>query len=181
MLQRSFDSRWLLLLSLQGSWFINNSWHWTQGSSAWPPRFSLPTYCAVGLEKFSDNQDFNFSLKVDENEAADENEVLFVQSIWRKFEPFLNFRTPECCFLNGPTPSSFFQKVGHSRPLFLYFRLFNTQLTVNKCSINFANDWIRTADLWNRNRPLYQLSHNHRPLFVYFHSFSKKQIIQKKL
>ena len=25
--------------------------------------------------------------------------------------------------------------MGHSRPLFLYFRLFNTQLTVNKCSI----------------------------------------------
>ena len=29
----------------------------------------------------------------------------------------------------------FFKKMGHSRPLFLYFRLFNTQLTVNKCSI----------------------------------------------
>ena len=28
----------------------------------------------------------------------------------------------------------FFKKMGHSRPLFLYFRLFNTQLTVNKCS-----------------------------------------------
>ena len=28
-----------------------------------------------------------------------------------------------------------FLNMGHSRPLFLYFRLFNTQLTVNKCSI----------------------------------------------
>ena len=28
-----------------------------------------------------------------------------------------------------------FKKMDHSRPLFLYFRLFNTQLTVNKCSI----------------------------------------------
>ena len=28
-----------------------------------------------------------------------------------------------------------FLKMGHSRPLFLYFCLFNTQLTVNKCSI----------------------------------------------
>ena len=28
-----------------------------------------------------------------------------------------------------------FFKMGHSRPLFLYFRLFNTQLTVYKCSI----------------------------------------------
>ena len=30
-------------------------------------------------------------------------------------------------------------------------------------NINFANDWIRTADLWYRKRPLYQLSHNHFP------------------
>ena len=30
----------------------------------------------------------------------------------------------------------FFKKMGHSRPLFLSFCLFNTQLTVNKCSIN---------------------------------------------
>ena len=28
-----------------------------------------------------------------------------------------------------------FLKMGHTRPLFLYFRLFNLQLTVNKCSI----------------------------------------------
>ena len=28
-----------------------------------------------------------------------------------------------------------FSKMGHSRPLFLNFRLFNTQLIVNKCSI----------------------------------------------
>ena len=30
----------------------------------------------------------------------------------------------------------------------------------------FANDWIRTADLWYQKRPLYQLSHNHCPLYV---------------
>ena len=47
-------------------------------------------------------------------------------------------------FKNGPFPASFF----------LYFRLFNTQLTVHKCSINFADDLIRTADLWYRKRPL---------------------------
>ena len=29
----------------------------------------------------------------------------------------------------------FFKKMGHSRSLFIYFRLFNTQLTVNKYSI----------------------------------------------
>ena len=36
-----------------------------------------------------------------------------------------------------------FLKMGHSRPLFLYFRLFNTQLTAHKCSIliNFCR-WL---------------------------------------
>ena len=51
---------------------------------------------------------------------------------------------------------------------FLYFRLFNTQLTVNKCSINFANDWIRTAGLWYRKRPLFQLSHTTTAHGAYF-------------
>ena len=58
--------------------------------------------------------------------------------------------------------------MGHSQPLFLYFRLFNTQLRVNKCSMYsnfFADDWIRTVDLWYWKRPLYQLSHNHCPVY----------------
>ena len=55
----------------------------------------------------------------------------------------------------------FFLKIGHSRPLFLYFRLFYKQLTVNKCSIKVADDWIRTRVLWYRKRPLCQLRHNH--------------------
>ena len=53
---------------------------------------------------------------------------------------------------------------------FLYFRLFNTQLTVNKCSMNiyiFGDDWIRTANFWYWKRPLYQLSHNHCPIYVW--------------
>ena len=49
-----------------------------------------------------------------------------------------------------------FYKNCHSRHL--YFRLFNAIVR-----INFANDWIRTADLWSQKRPLYQLSHNHFP------------------
>ena len=50
-------------------------------------------------------------------------------------------------------------KNGPFRPLFFFIFVFSIQSTVNKCSINFANDWIRTADLWYRKRPLYQLSH----------------------
>ena len=30
-------------------------------------------------------------------------------------------------------------------------------------NINFAYDWIQTADLWYQKPPLYQLSHNHFP------------------
>ena len=46
---------------------------------------------------------------------------------------------------------------------------FNTQLTVNKCSIYkyiFADDWIQTEDLWYRKQLLYKLSHNHCPAVV---------------
>ena len=35
-------------------------------------------------------------------------------------------------------------------------------------NINFADDWIQTADLWNRKQPLYQLSHNHFPILSKF-------------
>ena len=55
---------------------------------------------------------------------------------------------------NGPFPASF-----------LYFRLFYKQLTVNKCSIKVADDWIRTLVLWYRKRPLCQLRHNHCIVF----------------
>ena len=44
--------------------------------------------------------------------------------------------------------------IGHFRSLVLNFCLFKTV---------FADDWIQTADLWNRKRPLYQLSHKHCP------------------
>ena len=36
------------------------------------------------------------------------------------------------------------------------------------CSLQiFADDWIRTADLWNKKQPLYQLRHNHCPSFTF--------------
>ena len=41
--------------------------------------------------------------------------------------------------------------MGHSGPLFLYFRLFKT--------VDKNDDWIRTADLWRRRLPRCQLSH----------------------
>ena len=47
--------------------------------------------------------------------------------------------------------------------LFSFIFVFSIHLIVNKCWINFADDWIRTADLWYWKRLLYQLSHNHCP------------------
>ena len=53
----------------------------------------------------------------------------------------------------GSAPSCF--------ALFFFIFVFSIQLTVNKCSINFADDWIWTADLWYRKQTLYQLTHFH--------------------
>ena len=47
--------------------------------------------------------------------------------------------------------------------LFFFIFLFSIWLTENVQYTFFANDWIRTADLWNRKQPLYQMSHNHCP------------------
>ena len=49
--------------------------------------------------------------------------------------------------------------MGYSRPLFLYFHLFNTV----DSNIKFANDWIQAVGLWCSQQLLYQLSHNHCP------------------
>ena len=44
----------------------------------------------------------------------------------------------------------------------VYFRHFYTADS-KMFNINCADDWIRTANHWNRKQPLYQLSHNHCP------------------
>ena len=42
----------------------------------------------------------------------------------------------------------YFFKLDHFRPLFLYFRLSNSVDRKQMFNKNFADDWIRTADLW---------------------------------
>ena len=49
---------------------------------------------------------------------------------------------------------------------FLFIFVFSIMLIVNNINIKFADDWIRTADLWYQKRPLYQLSHNHFPYLL---------------
>ena len=64
--------------------------------------------------------------------------VLTNLHLWRKFSLLSWLRNVQSCwnYLG-------FLKMGHSRPLFLYFRLFKTHVTVNKCSIyiNFCR-WL---------------------------------------
>ena len=61
-------------------------------------------------------------------------------------------------------------KMGHSRPLFLCFCLFNTQLTVNKCSIYI--NFCRRLDS-NRGTLVLEATtlptepHNHCPIFLF--------------
>ena len=55
---------------------------------------------------------------------------------------------------NGPFAAS----------LLLYFRIFNTVDSNQSSLYFFADDWIRTADLWYWKRPLYQLCHDHCPM-----------------
>ena len=56
--------------------------------------------------------------------------------------------------------------MGHSRTLFINYRLINTvdSTWFFKC----AEYWIRTPDLWCQKRSLYQLSHNHWPFIFQF-------------
>ena len=54
--------------------------------------------------------------------------------------------------------------MGQSRNLFLYFRLFNSVDNKEMYIVNFADDWIRTAEVWYWKRLLYQLCHNHCPV-----------------
>ena len=61
--------------------------------------------------------------------------------------------------------------MGHSRPLFLYFRLFNTVENKQMFNISFVNDWIRTADLWFWKQPLYQLSHHQLFVCIFLYCF----------
>ena len=72
----------------------------------------------------------------------------------------------------------FLKKIDLSQPLFIYFRLFYKQFTVNNCTGN----WIQTWGLWYRKRPHWQQCHNHCPsnlwfLYAYFF-FNLKQVLQ---
>ena len=58
-------------------------------------------------------------------------------------------------FLKWAIPGLFF--------FIFVFSNFDTVDSKQMFNIIFADDWIRTADLWNQKRPLYQLSHNHCP------------------
>ena len=71
--------------------------------------------------------------------------------------------------------------MGHSRPLFLYFRLYNTQLTVNKCSIIFCR-WLDSnrRPLVSEAAALPTEPHNHCLELNYYYLNCGKDLICKR-
>ena len=76
------------------------------------------------------------------------NQFCSICPIW----PLLDSRYGKKVSIHSAGPTSFgFKKLVHSRPLFLYVRLFKAVYnTVERQYMNkIADDWIRTADLTN--------------------------------
>ena len=92
--------------------------------------------------------------------------LVFGTKLWPYLVVGTKFWTYFGTFFGAIEQIFFFKKKWAIPGLFLFIFVFSIQLIINKCSINFADDWSRTADLWYWKRPLYQLSHNHFPIFV---------------
>ena len=92
---------------------------------------------------------------------------------------FLSFciKHPRCQFLLLFISFLFHVKLVHLflkwsfRPRFHYFSSFQYSWQQALFNINFADDWIRTADLWCQKWLLYQLSHNHYLSIFVFNTF----------
>ena len=89
------------------------------------------------------------------------------ETLWKLFKILLHQNYDNWIYstrLYLITFNCFYAKKAIPGLFFLYFRLFNTVDRKQMFRRNFADDWIRTADLRYRKQPLYQLSHNHCPL-----------------
>ena len=119
----------------------------------------------------------------------DFNKSRFGQKYWTRDSFFSkkNLQNFEAIILRWISNCHSFLK-GANAGLFFYIFVFSIKLTVN-VQYKFLC-LIRTADLWSRKQPLYQLSHNHCPpsdilflkwaipglFFVYCRSFQTKSI-----
>ena len=92
------------------------------------------------------------------------------KTLWYLYsnESHMMYKSGSSFFKNGPFTVSFF-----------FIFVFSIQLTVNKCSINFANGWIRTADLWYRKQPLYLLSHTTAQEWIFFNWIIIKSFVAR--
>ena len=89
--------------------------------------------------------------------------LFFWQKLYRKYGYLPTSFFPSYCLLSQTQEESFptftfsfitvFKKLDHPWPLSLFSSF--------QHKIKFAQNWIRTVDLWYRKRLLYQLSHNH--------------------
>ena len=123
---------------------LKEKYHWTADRLFDCFRFSCFAYVEL-------TSDYFFNPKLSNRRSALQ---------W--YFPFLCSKS--CAFLTDQSAlfqrSIVFLKVGHSRPLLIYFRHFKT--VDNKQMLNKILPM--TADLWYRKRTLYQLSHNHKAL-----------------
>ena len=112
--------------------------------------FVVKLYCCLKWPKINEKSlEFPIFIKYQNNHNTNWGDREMVNNQCRARE--IRMQIPKVFFFkNGPFPASFF-----------FIFIFSIQLTVYKCSINFAKDWIPTADLWYWKQPLYQLSHNH--------------------
>ena len=78
-------------------------------------------------------------------------QFLSVKAVWKSENKQKEAEVGPFYFLNWAVPGPF-----------LFIFVFSIHLT-QKEHIKFADDWIRTSDLWCWKRPLYRLSHNNCP------------------
>ena len=94
-------------------------------------------------------QDLDVCLPNDRDKLSGAHTYLFIFA--KRLQPVLSI----VFFIkNGPFPASCSE-----------FCPFNTVENKQMFNINFTNHRIRTTNLWYRKQPLYQLCHNHCPVF----------------
>ena len=126
--------------------------------------FSLSLSVCYFLDHFFDIFQINVHSHRDIEQISISKRNIFrnlIEKWWSKFDCKLqicNWRG-KCCMQKTPCFWKDFNLVLMAiHSLFFFIFVLSIQLIVH---INFADDWIRTTDLWGWKRPLYLLHHNH--------------------
>ena len=103
---------------------------------------SLSSSSSVNLQKISGVKRSSESWKsLSDVECARRNRARWLGRLSPSHRSFVTLKKGASDRAGTCSQYFFLKKVGHPRPLFLYFRLFNTHLTVNICFCNFCQ-WL---------------------------------------